>query len=120
MVAGALALVRSQDRPPFSKAEVALLRRMQPLVEHGYACAVAVAGADPGRAPHVMLSAGLTAREADVAGLAARGASNAEIACRLSLGQATVKTHLTRVYTKLGVRTRTQLAVLLGSDQTFG
>jgi DNA-binding CsgD family transcriptional regulator len=120
MVAGALALVRSQERPPFTKAEVALLRRMQPLIEHGYACAVAVAGAAAGRSSNVMLSAGLTAREADVAGLAARGASYAEIAGGLNLGQATVKTHLTRVYTKLGVRTRTQLAVLLGSDQTFG
>jgi DNA-binding CsgD family transcriptional regulator len=120
MIAAAIALVRTQERPPFSAADVALLRRTQPLVEHAYACAVVAAGAKPARSSDVVLSAGLTPRESEVARLAARGATNAEIARRLHLGEATVKTHLTRVYTKLGVRTRTQLAVLVGGDQTFG
>jgi DNA-binding CsgD family transcriptional regulator len=120
MIAAALALVRTQERPAFSAAEVGLLRRMQPLIEHAYCCAVVAGGTSPAKASDVVLSAGLTPRESDVARLAARGATNAQIAGRLHLGEATVKTHLTRVYTKLGVRTRTQLAVLVGGDQTFG
>lgn len=114
-IAAAIALVRSQERPPFGGAEIAILRRAQPLIEHAYACALAVAGTSPASASDVVLSAGLTAREADVAALVATGATNAEIARRLHLSLATVKTHLTRVYTKLGVRSRTQLALRLGA-----
>jgi DNA-binding CsgD family transcriptional regulator len=55
----------------------------------------------------------LTLREAEVAALVADGASNAAIADSLGMSEATVKTHLTRVYAKLGVRSRTQLAVTL-------
>jgi DNA-binding CsgD family transcriptional regulator len=34
------------------------------------------------------------------------------------MSQATVKTHLTKIYAKVGVRTRTQLAVALGTGRT--
>ena len=53
----------------------------------------------------------LTEREAEVLRLVARGASNAEIAQRLYLSQATIKTHVAAVLTKLGVRDRTQAVV---------
>ncbi|WP_433138939.1 response regulator [Actinomadura nitritigenes] len=49
----------------------------------------------------------LSAREAEVLALVARGLTNAEIGARLFIGQATVKTHLLRVFAKLDVSDRT-------------
>jgi DNA-binding NarL/FixJ family response regulator len=55
-------------------------------------------------------SATLTRREAEVAALAAGGFSDREIAARLFVSVRTVESHLARVYRKLGVGSRTQLA----------
>jgi DNA-binding NarL/FixJ family response regulator len=49
----------------------------------------------------------LSARESEVLRLVADGATNGEIATRLFISDATVKSHLVHIYTKLGVSSRT-------------
>jgi DNA-binding CsgD family transcriptional regulator len=53
---------------------------------------------------------GLTAAERRVAALVAEGKTNREVAAALFLGERTVATHLSHVYAKLGIRSRTELA----------
>jgi DNA-binding NarL/FixJ family response regulator len=69
------------------------------------------AGAGPGADPHGRAGPppdGLTSREAEVLTLLASGLSNTEIAQRLFLSNATVKTHINRIFAKTGARDRAQ------------
>ena len=65
----------------------------------------------PGAAPGTHAEP-LTEREAEVLRLLAQAMSNAEIAQRLYIGEATVKTHVSKVLQKLGARDRVQAAVI--------
>ncbi len=57
------------------------------------------------------LPSGLTAREAEVLVRLGQGRSNREIAAELQLSRKTVSSHLEHIYTKLGVKTRTEAAL---------
>ncbi|HYI14645.1 MAG TPA: response regulator transcription factor, partial [Thermomicrobiales bacterium] len=58
------------------------------------------------RQPAGDLPAGLSQREAEVLQLVATGLTDAEVAERLFIARRTVNTHLTAIYTKLGVNSR--------------
>jgi DNA-binding NarL/FixJ family response regulator len=59
-----------------------------------------------GETPEDAPDLGLSAREAEVMSLIARGRTNGEIAARLFLAEKTVKNHVNRIYSKLGVDSR--------------
>ena len=59
----------------------------------------------------------LSAREEEVVRYVARGLRNAEIAANLSISEETVKTHLNRIFRKLGVRDRVELVLYATRSQ---
>jgi DNA-binding NarL/FixJ family response regulator len=86
---------------------------LDPAVQHHVVAAIA-AGPAANRTPPAAtpdsppLPAGLTPREAQVLELIARGLTNAEIASRLAVGEATVKSHINHLLPKIGARDRAQ------------
>jgi DNA-binding NarL/FixJ family response regulator len=63
---------------------------------------------EPEGAPHAAVPDELTPREVEVLQLIAAGLSNTEIADKLVLSNATVKTHVNRIFYKTGARDRAQ------------
>jgi two-component system, NarL family, nitrate/nitrite response regulator NarL len=77
---------------------------------------------DSSRAQGGKLAFGLTPREREVMTLVAEGCANKEIARQCAVSEATVKHHLTRIFDKVGVSNRTELAMLAaakGLDTTI-
>ena len=71
------------------------------------------------RVGNAMLENQLSRREREIFRQAATGLANKELAARFAIGEATVKAHLTRIFQKLGVRGRGELAaVYYGSERT--
>ena len=62
----------------------------------------------------------LTAAERRIAALVAQGLKNREVAHELFLSVATVEAHLTRIYRKLDIHSRSQLARAIASDPGVG
>jgi DNA-binding NarL/FixJ family response regulator len=80
----------------------------------------ALAGTSSAAAGTPVPDLGLTSTEARIAGLVRDGASNREIATQLFLSVKTIEATLTRVYRKLGVRSRTQLSSKLLAGDALG
>ena len=70
---------------------------------------------DPGQSNRAMVEP-LTQSEHDVAVLVGGGLRNGEVAERLCISERTVESHLTHIYQKLGIRSRTELALALMDD----
>jgi DNA-binding CsgD family transcriptional regulator len=104
-IAMGMTLLRRLDAALFDSRAVRLLAEWQPFLQDAFAL--------DGVPPEAPAGPPLTEREAAGAALVAAGSSNAEVAVTLGTTEGTVKAHLTKVYAKLGVRSRTQLAVTL-------
>jgi len=106
---------RARQKRPAREAIEAALEAFETTGALGWA---AKARAELGRVSGRTRADGLTPAERRVATLVAEGRTNREVAAALFLGERTVASHLTHVYAKLGVRSRTELAARL-KVQTF-
>jgi DNA-binding NarL/FixJ family response regulator len=115
-----------KDTPPARLVEaIRTVAAGQPMLSPSVTAQLiaAVTGAGPGEDVHERTRsaqaalAALTERERDVAHAVARGLSNADIAAELYMGVPTVKTHVGRLFAKLGVENRVQVAILVHDAQ---
>ncbi|MFJ8478235.1 response regulator [Kitasatospora sp. NPDC094011] len=114
MAAGASGFLLKDVTPEHLAAAVRLVRTgdalLAPAITRRLVERFARPAAPAAAAPHRELAT-LTPRELEVTTLLARGLSNAELAARLQLSEATVKTHVARILGKLGLRDRAQVVV---------
>jgi len=106
MIAGASGVLLKDTSPEATRAAVVSVHLGDQVL-----CSEAarwVLGEDP--------SARLTQRESDVLRIMAQGANNAEIARQLQLGQKTVRNYVSRLYRKLDLNNRAQLAAYLADS----
>ncbi|MDL9979174.1 AAA family ATPase [Microbacterium sp. ASV49] len=103
------------------EASEAIVAALAGFEELGAGTWIANAHAELGRIGGRTRTEGLTPAEHRVAALVAKGRSNQEVAAALFLRVGTVETHLSHVYAKLGVRSRTELSLVYrlepGSDR---
>ena len=118
---GAAGFLLKDASPEFLISAIRAVHSGTAVAAAGDLAALIGAGAAPARPSPPAGLESLTERERRVFDCAAVGLSNAEIAARLYLSESTVKTHISNVLAKLGVRDRVQLVVLahrhgLGGD----
>jgi len=110
--AGASAFVLKEAPPEQILAAIREVAAGRAIIDPGVAQAVIdELGRRPVRAELAARIEELTPREREVLALLARGRSNAEIGAELVIGEGTVKTHVARVLSKLGIRDRVQAVV---------
>lgn len=109
LTAGASGFLLKDVSPEHLVAAVRLVRSGDALLAPSITRRLVERFAPPGAATKLST---LTPRETEVLRMIARGLSNAEIATELTLSEATVKTHVAHVLTKLGLRDRVQAVVL--------
>ncbi|MFJ8659514.1 response regulator [Streptomyces sp. NPDC093795] len=111
--AGASGFLLKDVAPEHLTAAVRLVRSgdalLAPAITRRLVERFAVSGGRPG-APHRELAA-FTPRELEVLEALARGLSNAELAARFRVSEATVKTHVARILSKLRLRDRAQAVI---------
>jgi DNA-binding NarL/FixJ family response regulator len=115
LAAGAIGFLLKDTPPPRMVEAVRAAAAGEPTLSPSVAAKVIAAATrnvadDPRAAAKATLDV-LAERELDVAIAIGRGLSNAEIAAELYMSVATVKAYATRVFTKLGVDNRTQVAL---------
>jgi DNA-binding CsgD family transcriptional regulator len=112
----ALGVVRRRARQKRSARE-AIETALAAFEAAGAASWAERARAEVGRIGGRTREEGLTAAERRVATRVAEGRTNREVAATLFLGERTVESHLSRVYAKLGVRSRAELARTFRPDE---
>ncbi|HEY3527683.1 MAG TPA: LuxR C-terminal-related transcriptional regulator [Nocardioides sp.] len=105
---------RSRQKTP---ARDAIHRSLSGFEEVGADWWASRARAELGSVGGRVRTTGLTAAESRVAGLVARGLTNREVAATLFLTERTVASHLTHIYSKLGLRSRTELVHHLDTQE---
>jgi len=99
------------EHPGFSGEAVRLAQAWGPVLAHGIEAVrgTGIGVEAPGSAPFSTLSE----REAEIAAMTAAGATNPQIAASLGIAPGTVKSHLHRAFGKLGIASRTSLALMV-------
>lgn len=105
-VAG-LGIIKHRGEPPLCETSMTLAHSMQPFIEYTLASHPRLRE----RRVNERLSrhAGLTRREIEIAGLICQGLTNQDLGEVLGIGLGTVKTHVARLFTKLGIENRASL-----------
>ncbi|MCX2184128.1 response regulator transcription factor [Streptomyces sp. SKN60] len=114
--AGASGFLLKDVTPEHLAAAVRLVREgdamLAPAITRRLVERFAAPAGDPATAPGYRDLAVLTPRELEVLEALARGRSNAELAARFQLSEATVKTHVARILSKLRLRDRAQAVIV--------
>jgi len=108
---GDVRIWRSRRRENFDAHTLELLRLIEPAFTGALARAEGVFAESVGNAPSAELK--LSAREFEIARMVADDLSDKEIAWRLAVEISTVRTHIKRIFAKLGVRRRGSVGLLL-------